>query len=112
MRRRGVRPSVSQRLEANRAFAKGMQDVEQVAMASRSSRVTISTSPGSSRRGASQVRGRSVFAPLCFAIYLGTASGAAGEGGAEVQPLRLAQAAAAGRAALGTMVQSADGSAR
>jgi hypothetical protein len=50
MRRRGVRPSVSQRLEANRAFAKGMQDVEQVAMASRSSRVTISTSPGSSRR--------------------------------------------------------------
>jgi hypothetical protein len=37
---------------------------------------------------------------------------AAGEGGAEVQPLRVAQAAAAGRAALGTMVQSADGSAR
>jgi hypothetical protein len=68
VRSRGVRPGIRQRPEAGPGFRNRVEDVEQVARGSgsRSSRVTISTSPSSSRRSSFASSDRSVRAPLAF----------------------------------------------
>ena len=49
LRRRGIAPRIVERFELGSLLSKGMQDIKQVAVprASRSRRVTISKSPGS-----------------------------------------------------------------